>query len=90
MERSSASRVILVEECRKITSLFVGYSWCTRGYNQRFEAKKDDWTIDALALEAVPTVGPSPPGSSKRPARQLMCSAIGAGRRQPMVVVSSP
>lgn len=26
--------------------LFVGCSWCTRGYNRRFEAVKEYWTID--------------------------------------------
>jgi SAM-dependent methyltransferase len=26
--------------------LFVGCSWCTKGYNKRFEKKKNYWTID--------------------------------------------
>jgi hypothetical protein len=26
--------------------LFVGCSWCTKGYNKRFEEKKNYWTID--------------------------------------------
>jgi SAM-dependent methyltransferase len=33
------------------TVLFVGCSWCTRGYNKRFEPIKDYWTIDPWDLK---------------------------------------
>lgn len=32
------------DACRNV--LFVGSSWCTRGYNRRFEQGKNYWTID--------------------------------------------